>query len=135
VIDIIRKEIRAALAAGLNLIVETVTDIAFGDGGKVTAKGIDDQDIEAVVGYHFGFYSRPNDGATGVVVKLGGKGANSILIAFRDTQYELSLEKGEVGIANAFGASMLFKKNGTVEINGIPTPLSRTPFSTTSRTF
>lgn len=114
----IRREIRAVLAAGFNLMIEAVTDLAFGDNGKVTAKGIDDQDIEAVVGYHFGFYSRPNDGATGVVVKLGGKGANSVLVAFRDTQYEMSLQKGEVGIQNAFGSTMLFKKDGTIEING-----------------
>jgi hypothetical protein len=47
-------------------------------------------------------------------IKADGQGNTSFLIAWRDKQYELSLQKGECGVQNAFGASTLWDKNGNV---------------------
>lgn len=96
-------------------IVEFVTDIVMAADGVVEAKGADDRDVSAATGWHFGYYSRPKDGAQGVVLNFLGL---SFLIAYRDSQYEMSLSKGEVGMQNAFGASILLNKNGVAEVNG-----------------
>ncbi len=101
-------------------MIEFVTDLKFSDDDGLVAKGKDihDEDIEPSVGYHFGFYSRPKDGARGIVVKVGGRGNTSVLVAFRDKQYEMTLEKGECGMKNAFDASILLNKDGEILLNG-----------------
>jgi phage gp45-like len=99
-------------------MIEFVTDLVFGENDVATCKGLGDHELEPVAGWHFGFYSRPRDGARGLVVKLGGEGNSSFLIAYRDKQYEITLEKGEVGIANAFEAQILLNKDGEVVVNG-----------------
>lgn len=101
--------------ARLKSMVQLVTGVSFDDDGNSTCKGVDDDDdLSPTVGWHFGFYSRPNDGARGVALKADGQGNTSFLIAWRDKQYELSLQKGEVGVQNAFGASTLWDKNGNI---------------------
>lgn len=95
-------------------MVQFVTGISFDDDGNATSKGMDDEDIESAVGWHFGFYSKPKDGPSGVVLKADGQGNTSFLIAYRDKQYELSLQKGECGVQNAFGASTKWDKNGNI---------------------
>lgn len=96
-------------------MVEIVTDIVMSATGVVTSNGMDEDDkIESVAGWHFGFYSRPKDGARGVVLKADGQGNTSFLVAWRDKQYELTLEKGEVGIKNAFDAEILLDENGDI---------------------
>lgn len=92
-------------------LLEFVTDIVMNADGTIDAKGADDRDVSAAVGWHFGFYSRPKDGSVGVTLNFMGM---SLLIAYRDQQFEMSLEKGEVGMQNAFSASMLLDKNGNV---------------------
>lgn len=99
-------------------MVEYVTHLAIDSDGVATSKGDDDHQLESQTGWHFGFYSRPNDGAIGVVLKAGGQGNNSLVICYRDKQYEMTLERGEVGIQNAFSASILLNKNGEIVLNG-----------------
>lgn len=106
------------IVRALSSMIEYVTDVQFNDDGSVSAKGMDDSDLAPAIGYHFGFYSRPLDGAVGTVIKGDGKGGFSFLFAWRDRQYELSLQKGEVGIQNAFGAFVLLDKNALVNLNG-----------------
>ncbi len=107
----------------LALMVEMVTDIAMGDDGVATSKGThklgeeEGHELESDAGWHFGFYSRPKDGARGVVLKADGQGNTSFLFCYRDKQYEMSLEKGEVGIKGAFGGSILLDKNDDVIFN------------------
>jgi len=99
----------------LSGMVQLVTDLIFDSDGNATCKGVDDDDeLAPTVGWHFGFYSRPNDGGRGVVFKADGQGNTSFLLAWRNKQYELSLQKGEVGVQNAFGASTLWDKNGNI---------------------
>lgn len=99
-------------------LVEFVTDLVFDSEGVATSKGLDDQPLESLVGWHFGFYSRPKDGARGVVLKADGQGNTSFIFTFFDKQYEMTLEKGEIGMQNAFSASILLDKNGNVVVNG-----------------
>lgn len=103
-------------------MVQMVYDLVFDDDGNATCKSVgDDQEEDSyspTVGYHFGFYSRPLDGARGVVLKADGHGNTSFLFGFRDKQYEISLSKGEVGIQNAFSASILLNKDGEIVLNG-----------------
>lgn len=97
-------------------IVEFVTDLVMASDGTTTSKGLGDHELESQAGWHFGFYSRPKDTARGVVIKADGQGNTSLLIAWRDKQYEMTLEKGEVGIQNAFDAKILLDKNGTIAV-------------------
>jgi len=113
IVDIINNRIRSALSRYRSL-VEIVTDLVFDDDGVAEGKGAGDSEIETAVGWHFGFYSRPKDGARGVVIKADGQGNTAFLVAFRDKQYELSLQKGECGMKNAFDASILLNKDGEV---------------------
>lgn len=102
----------------LGFLIELVTDLVVDSDGNATCKGAGDHELGPTVGWHFGFYSRPNDGARGLVIKADGEGNTSFLIAFRDKQYEMSLEKGECGMQNAFSASVLLNKNGEIVLNG-----------------
>jgi hypothetical protein len=112
-VGIVDERIKQAIH-GLRMSVQFVTGLVFTDDGTATCKGIADDDLEPTVGWNFGFYSRPKDGARGVIVKADGKGNTAILFAYRDRQYELSLEKGECGMKNAFDAKILLDKDGKV---------------------
>lgn len=99
-------------------MVEFVTDIVMGDDGTTTSNASSEDDqLTSQAGWHFGFYSRPKDGARGVVLKADGQGNTSFLLAWRDKQYELTLEKGEVGIKNAFDATILLNEDGEIIMN------------------
>ncbi len=101
----------------LAFMVELVTDIVMAANGVVRSKGAGKHDIESETAWHFGFYSRPLDGARGVVLKADGQGNTSFLIGYRDKQYELTLEKGEVGVASAFDSSILLDTDGHVNVD------------------
>lgn len=100
--------------APFRLIFELVTDLSVADDGTWSGEGVDNGDLAGVMGYHFGFQSRPRDGFTGVCAKLGADGTNSILFAFRDSQYEITLQKGEVAMVSAAGAVHLLDKDGGI---------------------
>jgi hypothetical protein len=95
-------------------MVQLVTGIEIDEDGTATCQGADGDELEPTVGWHFGFYSRPADGARGAVLKADGRGNTALLFCYRDKQYELSLQKGEAGVQNAFGASTLWDKNGNI---------------------
>jgi hypothetical protein len=98
----------------LKFMVQLVTGVAIDQDGNATCQGADGDELEPTVGWHFGFYSRPADGARGAVLKADGRGNTALLFCYRDKQYELSLQKGECGVQNAFGASTLWDKNGNI---------------------
>ncbi len=104
----------AGILNRLRLAVEIVTGVSINSDGLFTAKGADDHEIEGPVGWQFGFYSRNKGGINGAVVKADGQGNTAFLVCYRDKQYELSLKEGEVGIKNAFDASVLLDENGAV---------------------
>ena len=99
-------------------MVQLVTGVEIDEDGNATCQGADGDELEPTVGWHFGFYSRPKDGARGAVLKADGRGNTALLFCYRDKQYELSLQKGECGMQNAFGAYLLLNKNGVLEANG-----------------
>lgn len=110
----IMREIRPLMG-----IVEFVTDIVMDADGTATMKGAKSDDevghpIDAAVAWQLGFYSRPLDGASGVVVKAGGRGGVAFLVGWRNRQYELSLDKGDVAMANEAGAVVKLDKDGKI---------------------
>jgi phage gp45-like len=114
VMSAVRRELRR-----FDGLVEYVTDIVMDADGTADCKGAktdDDQGhpIDAAVAWQLGFYSRPLDGASGVVVKSSGKGGVAFLVGWRNRKYEIALEKGEVAIANEAGAVIKLDKNGKV---------------------
>lgn len=99
-------------------MVEIVTGLVMGSNGVTTSKASgDDDEIEAETAWHFGFYSRPLDGARGVILKADGQGNTALLIGYRDMQYEFALNKGEVGISNAYEAQIYLTNGGDIEID------------------
>lgn len=98
----------------MRFMVELVTDIVMAASGLARSKGSGDHPLSSETAWHFGFYSRPKDGARGVVLKADGQGNTSFLIGYRDKQYELSLEKGECGMRNAYDAQVLLNQDGDV---------------------
>lgn len=116
-------------------MIEFVTDIVMDSDGVATSQGMDEDDkIDSVAGWQFGFYSRPKDSARGLVVKADGQGNTSVLLCVWDRQYELTLEKGEVGIQNAFSASILLNDDGEIVLNGGTKKVARVDDTTTNGT-
>jgi phage gp45-like len=113
-LETIRREMRPLMG-----IVEFVTDIVMDADGTATAKGAKSDDevghpIDAAVSWQLGFQSRPLDGASGVVVKAGGRGGLAFLVGWRNRRYELSLEKGETAMVNEAGAVVKLDKDGKI---------------------
>lgn len=107
--------------APLLAMVEYVTDIVMADDGTATCRGakVDDDDghdLRPNVAWQLGFYARPLDGASGVVIKAGGRGGMSFLVGWRNSQYEVTLDKGEVAMANEAGAVVKLDKDGNIII-------------------
>lgn len=104
---------------GLRGMVEYVTEIVMDAAGNITSRGTDIEGddgnvVEAETMWHLGFYSRPLDGSSGVVIKPDGRGGASFLLGWRNRQYEVALEKGEVAMANEAGARWKLDKDGNV---------------------
>ena len=65
----------------------------------------------------FGLSSRPMDGADAEVVQSGGNEGTPIVIACDDKHYRpTGLQKGESVVYNAFGAKILLKKDGSINL-------------------
>jgi phage gp45-like len=98
-------------------VAHLVTDLVFGDD-TVTATGWDDDDeLELVPAWQFGFQSRPSDGAGGVVLRLGGNGGLAFVLSYRKTQYEVAIAKKETRIHNEItGCQLLLDKDGHVNL-------------------
>jgi phage gp45-like len=114
ILSTIRREIRPLLG-----IVEFVTDIVMDADGTATAKGAKSDDdeghpMDASVSWQLGFQSRPLDGASGVVVKAGGRGGVAFLVGWRNRKYELTLQKGETAMVNEAGAVVKLDKDGKI---------------------
>lgn len=62
---------------------------------------------------HYGFTSRPLNGAEGILIKEGN---NIILIASDDRRYRLQIEDGEVALYSDEGDSIHLKRNKEIHI-------------------
>lgn len=66
----------------------------------------------------YGFTAHPLPGAEAAVVFLGGNRNHGIVIAVDDRRYRLTaLAAGEVALYDDLGKSLVFKRNGDIEIN------------------
>lgn len=73
---------------------------------------------------NFGFTSRPQPGAAGFVAFVGGNRGNGIVLALDDARYRIKVEEGEAALYNAFGAKVVLKLDGSIEV----TPKIGQPF-------
>lgn len=72
-------------------------------------------DVEMVG--HYGFISRPKDGAEGVAVFLGGERSHGVIIATEDRRYRIkTLQKGEVALYTDEGDYIHLKRNRNIEV-------------------
>lgn len=62
---------------------------------------------------HYGFASRPKDGAMSVALKEGN---NILIVADDDARYRVALEEGEVALYTDQGDMIKIKRGGTIEI-------------------
>lgn len=66
---------------------------------------------------HFGFSSNPPAGTQGVVLPIGGKTAQGVIIATENGQYRFRpLEPGEAVVYNAFGDYIVMHANRMTEV-------------------
>lgn len=76
-------------------------------------------DIERFQNY--GFSSRPEAGAEAVVLFVGGRRDHGLAIAAEDRRYRfVNLTAGEVVVYNRFGASIVMKANGDIQVTPKP---------------
>jgi phage gp45-like len=104
---IVREELRRS-----GLTAEIVTDLAVNDDGGALGKGLGDRDLGGDFAGQYGIYSRPLDGADGIALNLDGAGNFSILIGYRNRQYEVQIEKGEVLLRDDQGQTFHLKRDG-----------------------
>lgn len=86
---------------------------------------------------NYGFTGVPMDDgkAEAAVVFVGGRRDHGLVIAVDDRRYRLTgLQKGEVAVYNKFGAKVLLKADGSIEVNGGTTPVAKEGSSTTGHT-
>lgn len=81
------------------------------DTVKVEAGGVPD-DYQHLQPY--GFLSRPLDGADAVVVSMGSNTDQRVAILVADRRFTLSLEKGEVMLADDLGRRIHLARDGIV---------------------
>lgn len=70
---------------------------------------------------NYGFTGVPEQGAEAVVLFVGGRRDHGLAIAVDDRRYRFkNLEPGEVAVYNRFGASIVLKANGEIEVKPKP---------------
>jgi hypothetical protein len=109
---IVREELRRS-----GLTAEIVTDLAVNDDGGALGKGLGDRDLGGDFAGQYGIYSRPLDGADGIALNLDGAGNFSILIGYRNRQYEVQIEKGEVLLRDDQGQTFHLKRDGIYHLD------------------
>lgn len=66
---------------------------------------------------NYGFTSAPSEGAEAVVLFVGGRRDHGLAIAVDDRRYRfMNLQDGEVAVYNRFGASIVLKASGEIEV-------------------
>lgn len=81
----------------------------------VDAKGLGAEFTGKELFQHYGFASRPLDGAEGVMLLIGGPD-NAIVIATEDRRYRIALESGEAAIYTDEGDKVHLKRNKEIHI-------------------
>jgi phage baseplate assembly protein V len=119
-IDMIRK-IVDPIARRANLMIGRAVLLAATDDGKrqfvqfEALKGEVKGDVERMQQY--GFSSVPHPGAQVVFVCIGGNRDHPIAISVDDPTSRVNgLAAGEVAVYNSFGAKMVMKADGSIEI-------------------
>lgn len=111
-IAIALASIRRPLRAALSRITST--------GGVMTAQldGLEGETLQALeVFQHFGITSVPPEGATAIILPVGGNTSHGIVVATEHSEYRIqALKPGEVAIYNSDGASITLKNGKAIHM-------------------
>ncbi len=84
----------------------------------VQGEGLAQEQLQAVeLIQQFGFTSGVPTGAQLVVIPLGGKTVNSVVVATEHSTFRIQVEDGETALYNQWGAKILLKKEKQIEIS------------------
>ena len=107
------SSIRQAFRAGITR-VNSGPNISLIQLGGVAGEMLQDNELMQ----QYGFTSHPPVGSVGIVLPLGGKTSQAVIIATEHTAYRLKyLQEGEVAVYNTFGASVILHADGSVSVN------------------
>jgi phage baseplate assembly protein V len=103
--------IRQPFRCNINL-VNSVPNVSLIQGGGLAGEKVQDNEIVQ----HFGFSSNPPAGSTGIVLPLGGKTSQAVIIATEHASYRIkSLKSGEVAIYSDEGDMIVLKRGRLIE--------------------
>lgn len=97
-----------------------------------TRKNSDAEPIKDELAQSFGYASRAPDGSEALVVSLGGKRSQSIVILAHNREFKFELNPGETSIYNQFGDHVHLKDNGEVHVKARTKVYAETPLFETS---
>lgn len=87
---------------------------------QVQLSEVETRDQTAIL-QHYGFSSRPKQGADSAHICLGGDRSKMVIIATHDQRYFMALTEGEVALHDDLGRYVKLSRTGIV-INGNGTP-------------
>lgn len=126
----IDKRINRAMASvrqafrGAMSMVNTAPNVALVQVSGMAGETVQDNELFQ----HFGFSSNPPAGSAVIVLPLGGKTSQAVIIASEHGQYRLkNLAAGEVVIYNKQGDKVYIKQDGTIEVTASSTVLVNSP--------
>lgn len=111
------KKIIRPLQRRVMLMVGRVVLKSVSEAMKVQASILSEEvrdDMELV--QHYGFSSRPKEGAEGVSIFVSGNRDHGLIIATKDKQYEIPLESGEVALWTDEGDAIHLKRGKIISV-------------------
>lgn len=103
---------RAAIARLVARFRVTLTDDA-GPVQRLQGEGLDGEVLDRVERMtDYGFSSRPQAGAEGLLISVAGSRSQAVLLAVGDRRYRLQLEEGEVALHDDLGQVVHLTRDG-----------------------
>jgi phage baseplate assembly protein V len=98
---------------GVLSVVNTAPNITLVQVAGVAGETVQDNELMQ----HYGFSSNPPPGSAVVVLPLGGKTSQAVIIASEHGQYRIkNLAAGETVIYNHHGDKVWIKEDGTIDV-------------------
>jgi len=119
VIEQMRREINRALAGTRTAFRAVLTSCTTGTRvQRVNAEGLAGEPLQEMeLLQQFGHTSAPPDGATLVVIPLGGRTSAAVVVASEHGGYRFKVDhKGEAALYNQWGDSIHMKKDRSIRV-------------------
>ncbi len=123
-LDEIKRRVMGSIARAL------VTSLTEGEIQTAKVSVLADEELEDVERVqNYGFSSRPEDGAQGLILFAGGNREHGLLISADFPLARFKVEKGEVAVYSKFNSRVYLKKDGSLELASENLNLSEEGFS------